>query len=282
MHYQNMIFAGGGSRCFWQVGFWDGAVAAGLELDKTVQYGASTSAGCAMITASMLGRGTQALDMFKRLSDANPGNIHWHNLWPGNSGPLLPHIRMYREALEEFLSEADLQALSGRRIEFLMAKSPRYMQGGFATTMAFSVYGLEKHLTGKIHPSWTQKLGFTPLVYGNQDALGVEDFISMILSASCVPPVLPGDGFRGQAVLDGGMIDNVPAHLSDARPGNTLVLLSKRYRKPLPEVPRRTYLQPSKPIKLDKFDYANPAGLQDTYDLGYGDGMAFARQNTGQ
>ena len=45
MHFQNAIFAGGGSRCLWQVGFWDGANEAGLGLDTSVNYAASTSAG---------------------------------------------------------------------------------------------------------------------------------------------------------------------------------------------------------------------------------------------
>ena len=111
MQFQNAIFAGGGSRCLWQVGFWEGAVEAGLGLDQSVDYAASTSAGCAMALAVMLGRGSQALELFKELTAANPANIHWQNLKPGSGKPLLPHIRMYREALEAFLSEQDLQDL---------------------------------------------------------------------------------------------------------------------------------------------------------------------------
>ena len=45
--FRNAIFAGGGSRCFWQLGFWDGANSAGLGLDRSVDYAASTSAGVA-------------------------------------------------------------------------------------------------------------------------------------------------------------------------------------------------------------------------------------------
>ena len=78
-------------------------------------------------------------------------------------------------------------------------------------------------------------------------------------------------------MLDGGIIDNVPAHLADGREGRTLVLLSKKYRSPLPTAGTRIYLQPSEPIRIDKFDYANPEGLQDTYDLGMRDGQRFAR-----
>jgi predicted acylesterase/phospholipase RssA len=275
--FSNAVFSGGGSRCFWQIGFWDGANHAGLALDATVDYAASTSAGCALATVAMLNRGPEALALFKSITAQNPRNIHWKNLKPGASEPILPHIAMYREGLEKFLSQQDLVDLAGKKLEFLMAKYPRYLRGGLGTTAAFTVYGLEKYLLGSVHPSWTQKIGFSPLVRGNHDAEGVQDFISMILAASCVPPVLPSNGYQGEIVLDGGLIDNVPAHLADGRSGQTLVLLSKRYKKPLPRIKNRVYVQPSEPIKIDKFDYANPSGLQEVYDLGFMDGQQFVQ-----
>jgi predicted acylesterase/phospholipase RssA len=275
---RNAVFAGGGSRCFWQLGFWDGANEAGLGLDSSVRYAASTSAGCAIAVAAMLDRGRDALDMFKELTAANPANIHWDKLLPGNPGPLLPHMRMYREALEVFLSPEDLRALDGKQVEFLMSIPPALLPGVLGPLAAFPVYGLEKHLTGVVHSGWTRKMGFRPLVKGNRDARGIGDLVEMILASSCVPPVLPSPGIDGRKVLDGGLIDNVPAHLADGRDGTTLVLLSKRYRKPLPRLPQRVYAQPSRQIRIDKFDYANPQGLQDTYDLGLEDGRRFANQ----
>jgi predicted acylesterase/phospholipase RssA len=275
VQFSNAIFAGGGSRCLWQVGFWDGANQAGLGLMETVDYVASTSAGCAMATACMLDRGVEALQLFKELTAQNPSNIHWRNLKPGSGKLLLPHIAMYREALERFLVPEDLARLSGKRLEFLMARFPRYLPSTLGTLLAFSVYGLEKHVTGVLHPCWTSKLGFEPLARGNVEAEDIGDFIDIILACSCVPPVLPGEGYKGQRVLDGGIIDNVPAHLADTREGNTLVMLSKRYKKPLPEPAQRVYVQPSEQIQIDKFDYANPEGLQETYDLGFKDGAHF-------
>jgi predicted acylesterase/phospholipase RssA len=274
--YRNAIFAGGGSRCLWQVGFWDGANRAGLGLSETVDYAASTSAGCAMALAVMLDRGPEALALFKDLTAKNPANIHWANLRPGSGGPLLPHINMYRQALEQFLRPEDLEKLSARRVEFLMARFPRLLPASLGTLLAFTVYGLEKHLTGTLHPTWTRKLGFTPVVASNADAVSVADLVDSVLASSCVPPVLPGEGYRGQRVLDGGIIDNVPAHLADGRKGRTLVLLSKRYKAPLPAGGTRVYVQPSQQITIDKFDYANPQGLQETYDLGFRDGERFA------
>ena len=279
--YRNVIFAGGGSRCLWQVGFWDGANRAGLRLADTVDYAASTSAGCAMALAVMLDRGPEALTLFKRLTAANPGNIHWSNLKPGSGKPVLPHMEMYRIALEEFLRPEDLEALASKRVEFLMARFPRLLPSSLGALLAFSVYGLEKHLTGTLHPSWTRKLGFSQVIASNSDAKNVSELVDSVLASSCVPPVLPTEGFRGQRVLDGGIIDNVPAHLADGRQGLTLVLLSKRYKSALPQSMVRTYVQPSKQITIDKFDYANPEGLQETYDLGFRDGMAFADDRTG-
>ncbi|MEM6639669.1 MAG: patatin-like phospholipase family protein [Pseudomonadota bacterium] len=276
MAFRNAIFAGGGSRCVWQLGFWEGANRAGLGLDKTVDYAASTSAGCAMATAAMLDRGPEAMAMFLELVARNPANVHWHNLLPGRNGRLLPHIDMYRECLERLLSDDDLAPLQQRRVEFLIARPPRWLNGGLGAMTAFSVYGLEKALTGALHPRWTRRLGFEPVVGGSQDAANIGEFIDTILASSCVPPVLPGGRFRGERMLDGGMIDNVPAFLADGREGATLVLLSKRYRNALPAHRSRVYVQPSEPITIDKFDYANAKGIQWTYDLGIRNGTAFA------
>jgi hypothetical protein len=99
----------------------------------------------------------------------------------------------------------------------------RFLPAGVGTLLAFSVYGLEKYMIGSLHPTWTQKIGFMPLVKGN-----------------------------------------------------TLVLLSKRYRHDLPSAGNRTYVQPNRQIRIDKFDYANLTGLQQTYELGVNDGKVFA------
>jgi predicted acylesterase/phospholipase RssA len=274
--FKNVIFAGGGSRCVWQLGFWQGARTAGLSLDESVSYVASTSAGCAMATAAILNREQEALDRFKALTAANPSNVHWQNLKPGSGKPLLPHMAMYRRAMADLLSAEDLLTLRQKTLEFLIARRPGHLPGPLGPLVGFTVYGLEKRITGRVHPRWSRRLGFQPMVADAGSANAVPELIDMVLAASCVPPVLPSPPFRGTHVLDGGMIDNVPAFLADDRTGETLVLLSKRYKRELPAVPGRTYVQPSAPIRMDKFDYANPDGLQEVFELGAADGRAFA------
>jgi hypothetical protein len=83
---------------------------------------------------------------------------------------------------------------------------------------------------------------------------------------------------KGQIALDGGFVDNVPVEpLEEVERagGRTLVLLTRRYDV-LPEVPGRTYVQPSEPIGVSQFDIRDPGGISKAFDLGLKDGAAFA------
>ena len=76
-------------------------------------------------------------------------------------------------------------------------------------------------------------------------------------------------------------MDNVPVGILGDSPGETLVLLTRRYKAvKIPVVPGRTYVQPSRPISMPKWDYTNPDGLQEAYDLGQVDGARFMRMQT--
>ncbi|MEM7136477.1 MAG: patatin-like phospholipase family protein [Myxococcota bacterium] len=276
MVFRNAVFAGGGSRCFWQLGFWEGAIGAGLELRESVKFIGSTSAGCAMATAAVLDRSRDALDLFKEMTRKNPANIHWQNINPFRDAPLLPHARMYREALRVLVDPSDLPALKRIPVHFLMSGSPQWVRGRASTVLGFSIYALEQTLLNPIHSSWPARAGYRPLVGRVADCETPDELVEMILAASCIPPVLPGGRHRDEPVLDGGLIDNVPTLLAEDQPGHTLVLMSQRYETELPVRPATTYVQPSRMITIDKFDYANPEGLQATFELGVEDGVRFA------
>jgi predicted acylesterase/phospholipase RssA len=278
MTFRNAIFAGGGSRCFWQLGFWEGAKESGLDLQRSVKFVGSTSAGCAMATAAVLDRSHYALQLFKGFTARNPRNIHWENVSPFKRGALLPHARMYREALKELVGPEDLDTLRRRSVHFLMSGYPKRLGGALGATAALCIYSLEKTLRkDPLHPKWPAKVGFTPLIGRAHDCRTLQDYISMVLAASCIPPILPEGQFEGQKVLDGGLIENIPVRLAENEPGETLVLLSRKYERDLPSTKRATWVQPSKPIKIDKFDYANPDGLEETFQLGLDDGRKFGR-----
>ena len=279
MHFRNAIFAGGGSRCFWQLGFWEGAKERGLDLQSSVEFVGSTSAGCAMATAAVLDRAHEALHLFQDLTARNPRNIHWWNLHPARPGRLFPHARMYREALDDFLRHDDLATIKSKStVHFLMSAYPNGLRGAIGGVVALSIYAAEKTMRNDpLHPKWPAKLGFSPRVGRAADCTSVRQYIDMVLAASCVPPLLPEGRYAEEDVLDGGLIENVPVRLANAQPGRTLVLASRTYPHALPSTDEVTWVQPSEPIKIDKFDYANPEGLQETFDLGLRDGRTFAR-----
>ncbi len=280
MKFRNAIFAGGGSRCFWQLGFWEGAKQSGLDLQSSVKFVGSTSAGCAMATAAVLDRSHYALELFKDFTAKNPRNIHWNNANPFKQGALLPHARMYREALTELIGPGDLDTLKNTSVHFLMSSYPRRLTGAIGAVVAFCIYGIENTLRrDPIHPSWPARAGLKPLVGRAADCHTRQDYISMVLASSCIPPILPEGHLRGRKVLDGGLIENIPVRLADDQPGETLVLLSRRYERKLPSTKRVTWVQPSKQIEIDKFDYANPRGLQETFDLGIADGQQFGQRS---
>ena len=67
----------------------------------------------------------------------------------------------------------------------------------------------------------------------------------------------------------------VPLEPVERAGGRTLVLLTRRYKR-IPEIPRRTYVQPSEPIPISQFDITNAEGFRKAYELGLKDGKAFA------
>jgi hypothetical protein len=233
-----------------------------------------------MASIAMLDRSLDALNLFKRMTAKNPSNVHWRNLNPLRKAPLTPHARMYRQALEILIRPGDLEALNRVSMHFLMSGAPRWLSGSASALLGLSIYGLEKTFNNPVHPKWPALAGFRPIVGRAADCQTIGEYIDLVLAASRIPPVLPEGRHRDEDVLDGGLIDNVPTLLAEDEPEETLVLLSRRYETSLPARPRMTYVQPSKQIKIDKFDYANPDGLQETFDIGLVDGTRFAEENT--
>jgi predicted acylesterase/phospholipase RssA len=278
MRFRNAIFAGGGSRCFWQLGFWEGAKESGVDLQRSIEFVGSTSAGGAMATAAVIDRARDALTLFQELTAQNPKNIHWWNLHPLRRGSLFPHAGMYRRALSEFVGQDDFAMIKRSSVHFLMSDYPRWLRGALGATAALAIYALENTFRGDpLHPRWPATVGFRPVVGRAEDCHSLEDYINMVLASSCIPPVLPEGRFGDRNVLDGGLIENIPVRLAKKQPGQTLVLASRRYEHELPTSDRITWVQPSEPIRIDKLDYANPEGLEETFELGLRDGRAFGR-----
>jgi len=273
--FSSVVFAGGGNRCLWQVGFWERVAP---ELTLTPKTIAAVSAGASMACLILCGRITETLEYFQKMTAGNPHNIYPANIFRGH--PVFPHLAMYRRALLDVIDDHALETLrTGPEIRILLSRPPAWAGPKLATFIGFLCYSVEKKLYSPVHPTFSSRIGFTPEVVTIDACNSPEEVADLLLQSSCTPPFTPVMYRNGRPVLDGGLIDNVPVKILDENEKNVLVLLTRFYPpEKIPHIRGRLYVQPSQPIEVDKWDYTNPKGLRDAYDLGRHDGKIFIEQ----
>jgi len=268
--FDSVVFAGGGSRCFWHAGFWR-EVQGPLALAPR-QIAAVSAAG-AIACALNAGIGEEALRLFQAATRANSRNWYPRNLFAHD--PVFPHERMYRKAVLGLFDPATLANVhAGPDIRMLLGHMPNWLGPRTGFLVAAAAYNFDKRVRKVVHPTTPQALGFWPEVVSVRGCPTPEALADLILASSCSPPMTPLLKWNGRYVLDGGVVDNVPVCALDDAPGETLVMLTRRYPA-LPDIPGRTYVQPSMKIPVSAWDYTNADGLQFAYDLGRRDGEAF-------
>jgi len=268
--FESVVLAGGGSRCFWHAGFWR-EVQGPLALAPR-QIAAVSAAG-AIACAITAGIGEEALRLFQTATRANPRNCYPRNFL--GKDPVFPHARMYRKAVLDLFDAATLARVhAGPDIRVLLGRMPRWLgpRSGFLTASA--AYNFDKHVRRVVHPTTPRAIGYRPEVVSVRECSTPEALADLILASSCSPPMTSSLKWKGRYVLDGGVVDNVPVCALDGAPGATLVMLTRRYPA-LPDIPGRTYVQPSAKIPVGSWDYTSPEGIQAAYDLGRRDGDAF-------
>jgi predicted acylesterase/phospholipase RssA len=266
------VFAGGGCRCFWQLGFWSTAAS---RLGLAPERVGAVSAGAAMACAALTGVFEDLVEDFAARAAANQGNFLPRNWLRGESA--FPHERMYRATILTMTSPSRLDRLRrGPDLRVLIGRPP--WGAGRAGTLLLGLLGsrLEILLGGGVHAVWGKRCGFRPELVSVRDCKSAEDLAALLLHSACTPPTLPLYLRNGRPVLDGGIVDGVPVEaVEPAR--STLVLLTRRFPvASLPRVPGRTYVQPSAPIPIETWDYASPQRVRETFELGARDGRAFA------
>jgi predicted acylesterase/phospholipase RssA len=271
--FEAVVFAGGGCRCFWQAGFWEIAAPA---LDLRPRVVGAVSAGAAMACMIFADAIADGLADFTARTAANPRNIY-----PANAlrrQPLFPHVAIYRATILACLTAERLAALhGGPDLRVLIAQVPHWLGPRSGFLVALLAYQAER-LRGqeRPHAELGRRAGFMPEIGTVRDCATPEDVADLILQSSCTPPITPVFRRNTRPVLDGGLLDSVPVETIPPPAPPTLVLLTKQYAPAvIPRVPGRTYVQPSAPVPVHKWDYTNPAGVRATYDLGRRDGERF-------
>lgn len=272
--YDALAFAGGGNRCYWQGGFFE-AVNEKFDLGAPLTTG--VSAGAFALCYSLLGLGHQVRAAVIAACGPHLRNFDFRGWRAGK--PLYPVGSMYLDLLRNVFDDdalKKLQYMSDVRIG--IARLPRGLPPVFGAALGVGAYQIEKKLFHPVHPKFGRKLGIKQEFARVRDLTKASELHELIVASGGVPPFMPVMMIGDRPAFDGGLVDNVPIAPLEAverEGGRTLVLLTRRYRK-IPEVPGRTYVQPSEPIPIKQFDIRNADGFRLAYELGRKDGKTFA------
>lgn len=264
-----LTFAGGGNRAFYQLGLitrWEERL-----LPRTAAV-ASCSAGACVITTHLSGRRDEARRFWMDRTRGITRNFDWSKLLRGERPA--PQGEIYRETLLVTFADGGLERI--RRQPFpiyvLASSLPALMPGAMAATLGITLYSIERAMRRTPHPKATRLVGFGAVAVDARGCETPEELANLILASSATPPFTPIGMFRGQRLLDGGMIDNAPASMAEDRhpeARRSIVFMSRPYHPSVMGVQgRRLYIAPTQPTPIDRWDYTRPHLLDDTVAMG--------------
>lgn len=265
---EQLVFSGGGLRCFWQ-----GGVLSVLDdaLDWQPRRITGVSGGALASVAHIAGCGTELLETMCEVFAAQDSNL---DLFAAGDDGITPHQRLYCDVVEDVIDARARQAvIDGPALQILLAHPPDTPVPDTLTGAAMALaYEAELHLIGSPHFNWAEKMGLTAQLVDARQAARDGKLIDLICAAAVIPPVFTPPLWDGRSVVDGGMADQAPMPEPDS--GETVVLLTRRYSG-LPEIAGRHYFWPSEQTQADKIDFTDPRKLRDTWSQGQRDAQAW-------
>jgi predicted acylesterase/phospholipase RssA len=264
-----LTFAGGGNRAFYSFGLmsrWQDA------LLPRVASVAAVSAGAAVITILLSGRRAEAREYWMARAAATTSNFDWSKLLRGERPA--PQGEIYRETMRVTLADGGFERIKALPFPLYMMASafPWLLPYSVSVALGLALYSLERSIRRAPHPvSPRMLLGFMPVVMDARECETAEELADLIMASSATPPFTPIGKFRGEKLLDGGMVDNAPAFVAERHPavGRSIVFLARPYHPSVLGVQgKRLYLAPVQPPPISRWDYTRPHLLDDTVALG--------------
>ncbi|CAM4262870.1 patatin-like phospholipase family protein [Palleronia rufa] len=268
--FDQLVFSGGGTRCMWQGGFIHVLRdAVPLKPKRITGVSGGACSGCGFVTH----RGQQVLEAFVETAESLDYNLPTSEPFDGEPGRS-PHQSLYRDVIESCFGDAEARrsVAEGPSLQILIARPPDTSWARTTGAAMTLVYVADSKIRSNPHLTWAQKAGLTEeLVDANQAARDGR-LTDLICAAATIPPAFDPPEWDGLPAIDAGMADQAPMPTPDE--GTSLIVLTKRFRN-FPDVPGRTYVQPSKEVPADKIDFTDPDKLRRTWALGEADARRF-------
>lgn len=266
--FAQLVFSGGGIRCFWYGGFLE-AVREPLQLEPERVSG--VSGGALSAACFIADRGQALLENMGNAFEDLDRNVRFDDDDPGSG--LTPHQQVYRDVVEKTINaEAEAKVAEGPQFQVLLGHPPSRLFPRASTIPLFAAYVLDLQLRSTPHLKFTDWGGLSSELIDAREAARDGLLVDLICNAAVIPPVFNLQGWKGRKVVDGGLISKAPMPQPDR--GRTLVLLTRRYRN-LPREKRRVFAQVSDETPADKLDFTDREELEQTWEMGREDGAKF-------
>ena len=271
--FEQLVFSGGGTRCFWHGGFLE---VVGPALQRRPERVVGVSGGALSAAAMIAGREHRLLAVMTDAFGRVDSNVELDKIGEGES--MTPHQRVYCEVVTEVLDDETARARVTEGPEFhVQIGHPPWARHPRASTIPlFAIYEAEKASRSTPHLNWCRRAGLRAELVDARQAARDGRLVELICAAAVIPPIFKIAIWDGEQVIDSGMADKAPMPPNDR--GRTLVLLTRAFRN-LPEVPGRLYVAPSRETPADKIDFTDPGKLRKTWELGRRDGQAFLERH---
>lgn len=270
--FEQLVFSGGGTRCFWHGGFLE-ATRDALVLQParvSAASGGALSAAC-----FIAGRGRKLLETMGSAFETVDHNLDLWDTEPGER--LTPHQRIYREVVEQTLDKAAQEAVAvGPQFQVLLAHPPSSRLPKLSTFPLLIANVIDLQIRSTPNLVMTQWLGLQEERVDARQAARDGKLVDLICNAAVIPPVFNLEGWRGKQVIDGGLACKAPLPQPDQ--GQTLLLLTRRFRN-LPQNPNHVYVEVSDSTPADKLDFTDREQLELTWEMGRRDGERFLTQH---
>lgn len=264
-----LTFAGGGNRAFYALGLMNRWAD---EILPRVAAISSCSAGAAVITTLLSGRSRESREYWMGRARSVTKNFDWSKLLRGQRPA--PQGEIYHSTMMVTFADGGLERIRAQPfpIYIVCAAFPWLLPHSVSIALGLGLYSLERSVRRAPHPMLPRTiLGFMPVAVDARDCETAEELANLVLASSATPPFTPIGEFRGEKLLDGGMVDNAPAFVAEHHPGvkRSVVILSRLYHPSVLGAQRhRFYIAPTKQPPIGRWDYTQPHMLDETVALG--------------
>ena len=264
MHFDQLVFSGGGTRCFWHGGFMK---VAEPHLDLRPKRISSVSGGALSSATWIADREETLKRVMGEAFDRNESNVDL------SSDNATPHQEIYRQVVSDTLDDEAIEAVSdGPAFQVALGRPPSYLPARVGAALAISLYELDQNVRSTPHMRLSKAAGIEMDLIDARQAARAGKLVDLICAAATIPPVFDIPVWEDRQVIDAGTVDKAP--LPDPDEGPTLVLLTRKYRN-LPQSERRLYIEPSEPVEADKIDFTDRSKIESTWKQGEEDAEAW-------